>query len=64
MEEAMKERIDNMSLYDMLYQQRFAPFGDPLFTGNVGIYFAKVMQAKRNAAPDSEWTRISKSIGW
>lgn len=60
----MKERIDKMPLYDMLYNQRFAPIGDPLFTGNVGLYFAEVMQAKRNAAPNGEWTRISKMIGW
>ena len=64
MDESMKKEIDEMSLYDMLYNQRFAPFGDPLFTGNVGLYFTEVMQAKRNAAPDSEWIRISKAIGW
>ena len=56
-----KTWIDNASLYDLLYRWRFAPAGT--FVGDVGIYHAKVMFAKRDADPE-EWTRVSKDVGW
>ena len=62
--EEMKAKIDIMSLREMLAKQRFAPIGDPLFQGDIGDYFLKVMREKKNAIGNDEWSNISRSVGW
>jgi hypothetical protein len=64
MTEAEKKWIDNASYRDLLYKIRFAPVGEPMFTGDTGEYFVKV-QRERRAAPggDGEHVRASKEIG-
>lgn len=58
----IKAKIDAMPYAEMLYKWRFAAIGDPLFQGETGDYFAKVMKEKKPS--DEERVRISKNIGW
>ena len=62
--EEMKAKIDIMSLREMLAKQRFASIGDPLFQGDIGEYFLKVMREKKSAISNDEWSNISRSVGW
>ena len=59
----VKAEIDAMPLVAMLRRWRFSLAGDPMFQGEVGAYFSKVMAEKRNADND-EWVAASKSVGW
>ena len=62
--EEMKKIIDNMNYRTMLTKWRFALSGDPMFQGEVGKYFEKVMIELRKEIGDVQHTRISKEIGW
>jgi hypothetical protein len=64
MDAATKKLIDQMPYTEMFSKWRFAPVGDPMFQGEVGDYFAKVMKDKRIQVGDAEHTRISKQLGW
>jgi len=57
-----KAWIDSASYETLLNKWRFAPIGDPMFQGEDGDYFAKVMYAKRDAEPDGG-VRASKNVG-
>lgn len=59
-----KKIIDNMSYRDLFHKWRFAPLGNPLFHGDTGKYFRKVMKKKRSKLTLEEHVSISKSIGW
>ncbi len=59
-----KEKIDNMSFYEMFERWRFAPAGDRLFAGDTGEYFSKVFKEKRNEVSAEEYVGISKKLGW
>jgi len=64
MNEDIKKQIDAMSYAEMLSRWRFAPAGgDPMFQGECGDYYAKVMVEKRNNDPAAAVT-ASKRIGW
>lgn len=60
----IKDRIDKMDYVAMLRAWRFSPSGDPLFQGEVGDYFKKVMLEKRDALPSGAHPAASKLIGW
>ena len=45
--EEFKNRIDNMSYESMLALWRNAPIGHPMFEGEVGDYYKKVMAERR-----------------
>lgn len=64
MTELEKKTIDDMDYESMFSQWRFAPSGSPIFQGERGEYFSKVMGEKRDKLPEGEHSRISKSIGW
>jgi hypothetical protein len=64
MTQEQKKQIDDMDYQSMLYLWRFAKVGDPIFQGEEGIYFGKVMAQKRDALPDGEAAEISKQVGW
>jgi len=55
--------IDNASYYDLLYRWRFSE-NDPIFHGETGKYYAKIMNEKKNQLTQDECVRISKLIGW
>jgi hypothetical protein len=62
--EELKKQIDGMNYYALLQLWRFAPSGNPMFEGEVGDYYAKVMNEKRQAVGPAEHTSTSKSLGW
>jgi len=64
MDQATKERIDGMDYESMLRLWRNAPVGEPLFQGETGDYFSKVMAEKRDALPEGAHVAASKKIGW
>lgn len=61
MTERDKLWIDNASYEDLLRKWRHAPLGDPMFEGETGDYFCKVMSAKKESCDD---VRASKLVGW
>ena len=60
----VKKEIDGMSYEAMLSLWRFAPCPHPMFVGETGDYFKKIMFQKRDALPQGEAVAVSKSIGW
>jgi len=64
MTEETKKQIDDMDYESMLSLWRNAPSGHPMFQGEVGEYYAKVMREKRSQVGDAAHTAASKSIGW
>jgi hypothetical protein len=64
MDQATKEKIDGMDYESMLRLWRNAPAGNPMFQGDTGAYFSKVMAEKRDALPEGAAVRASKNIGW
>jgi hypothetical protein len=62
--ENLKQKIDAMDYHSMLQLWRTSPLGNPLFEGDVGIYYAEVMKKKHNEIGQDEHVRISKIIGW
>ncbi len=62
--EDMKKVIDNSSYEQLLSRWRSAPVGSPWFQGEVGDYYSKVMNEKRELVGNSEAVRASKNIGW
>ena len=63
-DDEMKEWIDNASYEELLGKWRRAPTGDPFFIGEIGDYFKKAMDAKRDMIGDAEAVQASKNIGW
>jgi hypothetical protein len=64
MTDKTKKEIDDMPYEAMLRRWRFAPIGDPMFTGEVGEYYSEVMATKRNQVGNKEHVAASKHIGW
>lgn len=63
MTDEQKKKIDEMPYESMLYLNRFARLGHPMFCGDTGAYFMEVMKRKRDADPGAA-VAASKSIGW
>ena len=61
--EDFKKNVDSMTYYQLLDKWRFAPVGDPMFQGELGEYYSKVMFAKRDADPVNA-VADSKALGW
>ena len=64
MNENIKKQIDDMSYESMLRLWRHAPSGHPMFQGETGEYFSKIMKKKRENISNSEHVQTSKNIGW
>ena len=62
--EEKKRWIDNASYEELLRKWRFAPAGDPFFSGEVGDYYVQKLKEKHTEVGDAEHTRTSKAIGW
>jgi hypothetical protein len=60
----MKKWIDEASYTGLLRKWRFAEAGSPFFVGEMGSYYAKVMEEKKNKLSSEEQVSISKFIGW
>lgn len=61
---AQKKWIDNARYWEMLSKWRFAAIGDPMFKGECGEYFKKVMRKKRDEGGDVGHVAASKALGW
>jgi hypothetical protein len=61
MNEQIKHWIDSASYETLLRKWRFAPVGDPMFQGETGDYYTKVMREKRESADQAQ---ASKNVGW
>lgn len=63
-EQSLRQWIDTASFEDLLRRWRSAPAGsDPIFQGDVGDYYSKVMAEKRQAIGPSAAVAASKRIG-
>lgn len=60
----MKKFIADSSYEKLLRVSRFAPVGDPLFSGAIGDLYMRTLREKRSSLPQGESARISKEIGW
>lgn len=56
-----KKWIDNASYEQLLSHWRFAPIGDPMFQGDTGDYYKKVMGEKMQKCNP---VQASKNVGW
>lgn len=64
MTDSTKEIIDKMSYYEMLKLYRFAKISYPYFQGEIGEYFAEMMNKKEEELLPGEKVAISKQMGW
>jgi len=64
MTEKQKKWIDSACYENLLYRWRFAPIGDPMFQGDTGDYYAKVMAEKKKEIGATNAVAASKTIGW
>ena len=58
-----KDWIDKASYEALLRRWRFGA-GDPIFNGESGGYYAKVMRKRREEIGPAAHTAASKAIGW
>lgn len=56
--------IDSMDYESLLRLWRNARAGDPIFQGDTGDYYKKVMAEKREAIGNDAHVRASKNIGF
>ena len=63
-DEKLKKQIDEMDYESMLSLWRYANVGHPMFQGEIGDYYSKVMHEKSAKISDSERVAASKSVGW
>ena len=61
MTDKQKEWIDKASYKMLLGRWRFASIGDPMFIGDTGQYYKKVMSEKKK---DANHVQASKDLGW
>ena len=65
MNQTDKDWIDSATYEMLLRRWRFAKAGeDPIFQGDTGDYYSKVMFGKRDKLEPGEAVRASKTIGW
>jgi hypothetical protein len=64
MTDEQRRWIDSASYESLLSRWRSAPVGDPMFQGDTGDYYARVMAEKRKQVGQAEHVRASKAIGW
>ena len=58
------EWIEESSYQTLLQKWRQAPLGDPMFVGELGEHYSKIMAEKKKALTNNEQVRASKNIGW
>ena len=64
MTDEQKQRIDDMDYESMLSLWRNAPSGHPMFQGDTGDYYSKIMAEKRSEVGNDAHVTASKNIGW
>lgn len=63
MTQEQKDWIDKSDYETLLELWRFAPIGHPMFKGDTGDYYKRVMFEKRDNLED-KGVSASKNIGW
>lgn len=63
-ESQVKDWIDRASYEDLLRRSRFGKLGDPIFQGERGEKFFRVMQEKKEALTHAQQVQASKNVGW
>ena len=63
MNQSIKNKIDALSIEELLRDHRFAPIGSTMFQGKEGEYRIKRLSELRNKDNDA-YVNASKSIGW
>lgn len=61
MNEQDKQWIDNADYETLLHRWRFAPAGDKIFSGEIGVYYEQIMKEKREQV---DAAAASKRVGW
>lgn len=64
MTDEQKRWIDKADYEELLQRWRFAPVGNPLFQGDTGEYYRKIMTKKKQQICVSARVQASKAIGW
>ncbi len=64
MNQADRAWIDAASYETLLHKWRHHPIGHPLFMGDTGRYYSKMLTARRLEVGIIEAANISKRIGW
>ncbi len=62
MTDEQKRWVDQASYRQLLERWRYAPAGDPMFQGDTGDYYAKVMAEQKSLVGQEEHVSISKAI--
>ena len=63
-ESEMREWIDNATYEQLLSRWRFAPSGDTMVDGDLGLYYKEVMLRKRFELGPAGATAARKAVGW
>jgi len=63
-EQVLRNWIDNASYEQLLAKWRNAEAGNPFFQGEIGVYYATVMDKKRRQVGPAAHVAASKKIGW
>lgn len=59
-----KKWIDDASYIELLRRWRTAPSGDPMFQGDTGAYYQKIMLKRKREIGQAGHVQASKEIGW
>lgn len=59
-----KEWIDKATYKELLYKWRFTESSNPIFQGETGSYYLKIMKERESELPQGMKSTISKEIGW
>ena len=63
-ETEMTTWIDEASYVDLLRKLRHAPIGDPIFNGDVGVYFMEVFRKRKIEVGVVTAMEANKEVGW
>ena len=64
MTDVQKRWIDGASYEQLLRKWRFGPVGDPMFQGDTGDYYTKVLAERKAAVGQDAHVAASKRLGW
>lgn len=59
----LKQKIDAMTIYELLRAWRFSEVGNALFQGDSGVYFSARMRTVRDK-DNAAYVSASKKLGW
>jgi hypothetical protein len=60
----LKQRIDSSSVEELLMLWRNVPHGDPMFSGETGVYFQMAMEQKQREIYHPGRVDVYQLAGW